>query len=46
MIPIPKPGDLTETGNWRGMSLLQTVYKLFAVLARIQYKQLVAYWKY
>ena len=38
MIPIPKPGDLTETGNWRGISLLQTVYKLFAVLAMRRFR--------
>ncbi len=30
MVPIPKKGDLSYTDNWRGISLLDVVGKLFA----------------
>ena len=38
LIPIPKKGDLSYCDNWRGISLLDTVGKLFAkvIQARLQ----------
>lgn len=30
LIPVPKKGDLTVCDNWRGISLLDLVGKLFA----------------
>ena len=32
IVPIPKTGDLTEAGNWRGIALLPIGYKLFAAI--------------
>ena len=30
LVPIPKKGDLTQCDNWRGISLLDVMGKLFA----------------
>ena len=40
MIPLPKPGDLTDTQNYRGISLISSVAKLInkMILNRIQVK--------
>eukprot|EP00760_Papus_ankaliazontas_P027515 PhM_4_TR3375/c0_g1_i1/m.90649 len=29
LVPLPKKGDLGNTGNWRGISLMQHITKLF-----------------
>ena len=34
LCPLPKKGDLSDTGNWRGISLEQSVTKLFNALLR------------
>ena len=40
MIPLPKPGDLSDTQNYRGISLISTVAKLInkMILTRLQCK--------
>ena len=32
LIPIPKKGDLSECGNWRGIALLDVIGKLVAII--------------
>ena len=41
LIPIPKKGDLSYCDNWRGISLLDTVGKLFAKVIQAQLQSVV-----
>ena len=39
IVPIPKKGDLSSCDNWRGISLLDVVWKLFCSHFRIDFKR-------
>ena len=41
LIPIPKKGDLSHCDNWRGISLLDTVGKLFAKVIQMRLQSVV-----
>ena len=41
LIPIPKKGDLSHCDNWRGISLLDTVGKLFAKVIQVRLQSVV-----
>ena len=36
LVPIPKKGDLTICDNWRGISLLDTIGKVFAKVIQMR----------
>ena len=36
LVPIPKKGDLTQCDNWRGISLLDVVGKLFTKVVQVR----------
>ena len=35
LMPIPKKGDLTQCDNWRGISLLDVVGKVFTKVIQV-----------
>ena len=41
LVPIPKKGDLTQCDNWRGISLLDVVGKLFAKVIQKRLQRVV-----